>query len=75
MVEQIDAIQPNVEDRDFKLLAKPKRENIEKNEPEAALDRLHTITFQFIGELCDKHKIPCEKSDSLNAVFGKHIKF
>lgn len=75
IVENIDAIQPNVDDRDFKLLAKSIRESIEKDEPEAALDRLHTFTFRYLRELCDKHQISNEKSDSLNAVFGKYINF
>lgn len=74
IVEHIDAIQPNVDDRDFKMLAKSIRESIEKNEPEAALDRLHTFTFRYLRELCDKHQISYEKTDSLNAVFGKYIK-
>ena len=34
VVEHIDAIQPNVDDRDFKLLAKSIRESIQKDEPE-----------------------------------------
>lgn len=75
IVEHIDAIQPNVDDRDFKMLAKSLRESIEKNEPEAVLDRLHTFTFRHLRELCVKHKISYEKSDSLNAVFGKYLKF
>jgi hypothetical protein len=75
IVEHIDVIQPNVDDRDFKMLAKSIRESIEKNEPEVALDRLHTFTFRYLRELCDKHKISYEKLDSLNAVFGKYIKF
>jgi hypothetical protein len=75
IVEHIEAIQPNVDERDFKMLAKSIRESIEKNEPEAALDRLHTFTFRYLRELCDKHKISNKKSDSLNAVFGKYIKF
>jgi hypothetical protein len=75
IVEHIDAIHPNVEDRDFKLLAKSIRESIEKNEPEAALDRLHTFTFRYLRELCDKHKISFDKTDSLNACIGKYIKF
>lgn len=73
--EHIDAIQPNVDDRDFKLLAKSIKESIEKNEPEVALDRLHTFTFRYLRELCEKHKITNEKSESLNAIFGKYIKF
>lgn len=75
IVEHIEAIQPNVDDRDFKLLAKSIRESIEKNEPEAALDRLHTFTFRYLRELCDKHQISFEKTDSLNAVFGKYIRY
>lgn len=75
IVEHIDRIQPNIDDRDFKMLAKSIRESIEKNEPEAALDRLHTFTFRYLRELCDKHQIFYEKKDSLNAVFGKYIKF
>jgi hypothetical protein len=75
IVEHINAIQPNVDDRDFKMLAKSIRESIEKNEPEAALDRLHTFTFRYLRELCDKHQVTYEKSESLNAILGKYIKF
>lgn len=75
IVEHIDAIQPNSDDRDFKLLAKSIKESIEKNEPEAALDRLHTFTTRYTRELCDKHEIKYDKADSLNAVFGKYVKF
>ena len=75
VVEHIDAIQPNNNDKDFKLLAKSIRESIEKNQPEVALDRLHTFTVKFIRELCDKHQINFEKSESLNAVFGKYVKY
>lgn len=74
IVEHIDAIKPNADDRDFKLLAKSIRESIEKNEPEVALDRLHTFSFKYLRELCDKHNIVYEKADSLNAVFGKYVK-
>lgn len=75
IVEHIDAIKPNTDDRDFKLLTKSIRESIEKNEPEAALDGLHTFTFKYLRELCDKHNITYNKVDSLNAVFGKYVKF
>src|SRR5690606_2598115 len=60
-VEALDAIQVNNDDKDFKLLAKIIRESINKNEPEAALDRLHTFVFKFIRELCNSHKIKYEK--------------
>jgi hypothetical protein len=75
IVQHIDAIKPNTDDRDFKLLARSIRESIEKNEPEGALDRLHTFSFKYLRELCDKRGITYDKADSLNAVFGKYIKF
>jgi hypothetical protein len=75
IVEHIDALQPNNNEKDFKLLAKSIRDSIDKNEPEVALDRLHTFSVKFIRELCDFHEIKFEKSESLNAVFGKYIKY
>lgn len=73
-IEQVDAIQATSNDKDFNLLAKSIRESIEKNEPEGALDRLHTFTVKFIRELCGKHKISYDKDDSLNSIFGKYVK-
>ncbi|QOJ27636.1 MAG: abortive infection family protein [Ignavibacteriales bacterium] len=75
IVENIDAIQPINDDGDFDLLAKSIRESIENNQPEAALDRLHTYNVKFFRGLCEKHSISYEKSDSLNALYGKYIKF
>lgn len=73
-VVALDAIQANNDDKDFKLLAKIIRESINKNEPEAALDRLHTFVFKFLRELCGSHKIEYAKEESLNAIFGKYVK-
>lgn len=75
LVEHLDALQPNNSDKDFKLLAKSIRESIEKNEPEVALDRLHTFVVKYIRELCAVHNIIHEKSESLNAIFGKYVKY
>lgn len=74
LVEHLDALKPNNNDKDFKLLAKSIRESIEKNEPEVALDRLHTFVVKYIRVLCAVHNIVYEKSESLNAVFGKYVK-
>jgi hypothetical protein len=75
IVEEIDVIREVVDDRDFSLLAKSIRESIEKNEPEVALDRLHTYVMKFIRQLCEYHKIGISKDESLNALFGKYVKF
>lgn len=75
IVEEIAVINDNTDDRNFNLLAKSIKESIEKNEPEAALDRLHTYVMKFIRQLCEKHKIQTSKDESLNALFGKYVKF
>ena len=75
VVEEIEVIREVPDDKDFSLLAKSIRESIDKNEPEAALDRLHTYVMKFIRQLCENHKIEINKDESLNAIFGKYVKF
>lgn len=75
IIEEIDVIKEIEDDRDFSLLAKSIRESIDKNEPEAALDRLHTYVMKFIRKLCESHKLEIKKDESLNAIFGKYVKF
>lgn len=74
IIQHIDAIQAINDDKDFHQLAKLIRESIEKNEPEAALDRLHTFLFKFLKELCDSHGVAYGKEESVNAIYGKYIK-
>ncbi len=74
VVDNIDAIQANNDDKDFHQLAKLIKDSIEKNRPEAALDRLHTFMIKFLKELCRSHAVSFEKDDTVNAFFGKYIK-
>ena len=73
--EHIEAIQPNSNDKDFALLAKYIKDSIEKNEPESALDRLHTFVVKYARQLCENHEVMYDKEESLNSIFGKYIKF
>lgn len=75
IVEEIGVINDKTDDRDFNLLATSIKESIEKNEPEVALDRLHTYVMKFIRQLCEKHGLQISKDESLNALFGKYVKF
>lgn len=75
VVSEIEIIKDYAEDVDFDRLAKSIRESIQKNEPEIALDRLHTYLMKYIRRLCEKHKIEFKKEESLNAIFGKYVKF
>ena len=51
------------------------KESIKKNEPEPALDRLHTFTIKYVRELCTKHGIKFEKDTPLHSLFGGYVKF
>lgn len=71
---QIQVIQATSDDINFHKLAKQVREAIERNEPETALDRLHTYTVKFVRELCDKHGIAYDKDKPLHSFFGEYVK-
>jgi hypothetical protein len=74
-VENIDALTPNSSDKDFGLLAQSIRESIEKNQPEQALDRLHTFVIKYARELCSRHGVGFEKETPLHSLFGLYVKF
>tara|TARA_R110002072_G_scaffold110586_1_gene238387 strand:+ start:135 stop:968 length:834 start_codon:yes stop_codon:yes gene_type:complete len=73
-VENLDALQANSDDKDFNTLAKAIRESIEKNEPENALDRLHTFVVKYTRQLSEKHSIPYDKETPLHSLFGGYVK-
>lgn len=75
IVDEIDVIKEISDDKDFSLLAKSIRESIDKNEPEVALDRLHTYVIKYVKLLCKNHKIDLKKDEPLNSIFGKYVKF
>ncbi|MFM2291665.1 MAG: hypothetical protein RIS29_1478 [Bacteroidota bacterium] len=73
--EETEVFKENQEDKSFNLLAKSIKESIDKNEPEIALDRLHTYVVKYVRQLCENHAIAFQKEESLNALFGKYIKY
>lgn len=74
IIEHIDAIQANNEDKDFHQLAKLIKESIEKNEPETALDRLHLFLIKFLKELCSSHGVTYDQDELVNSLYGKYVK-
>tara|TARA_R110002124_G_scaffold270363_1_gene438794 strand:+ start:2299 stop:3096 length:798 start_codon:yes stop_codon:yes gene_type:complete len=73
-VPDISVIQPNAEEKGFEALAKAVREAIEKNEPEAGLDRLHTYLIKYFRNLCTKHGVAVSKDKPLHSLVGEYIK-
>jgi hypothetical protein len=75
IVENIDAIQPYSNDKEFSVLAKSIRESIQNNEPEVALDRLHTYVVKYTKKLCDKYGISYDRDKPLHSLFGEYVKY
>lgn len=73
--EFIDTIQPNSDDIDFKILAEQIRDSIKKNQPEAALDRLHTFVIKFIRQICKNNNIEYNKTKPLHSFYGEYVKY
>lgn len=74
-INELSVIRNNSEDMTYNKLATSIRDSINRDKPEEALDRLHTYLVKFIRSLCDRHDIKYNKSESLNAVYGKYVKF
>jgi len=73
-VPEIEALKPNVDDRDFEALARSVKEYIKRNEPETGIDRLHTFVVKYVRNLCIKHGISIERSKPLHSAFGEFVK-
>lgn len=60
--------------KDTVLLLKDIHNQINRNEPELALDRLHTYIVKYIRSICNKRGIEYTKEETLHSCFGKYIK-
>lgn len=75
IVEEIEVLKENLEDVNINYLVKSIKDSINNNEPEVALDRLHTYVIKHFRTLCDKHSIDNNKDEPLNSIFGKYVKY
>lgn len=73
-VEALEAISPEGQDRSFEVLAKGVRDSIEKNEPEAGLDRLHTYVTKLVRMLSERRGIAVDRAKPLHSLFGEYVK-
>lgn len=73
-VADMDALTAIADERDFEVVAEHVREAIEKNQPEGALDRLHTFVNKFIRVTCEPHGITISRDKPLHSVFGEYVK-
>lgn len=73
-VAEIDAINALADERDFDAIAQQVREVIEKNQPEAGLDRLHTFVIKYIRTLCEQRGITVTRDKALHSLFGEYVR-
>lgn len=71
-IDNVDALTPNANEKDFALVSQSIRESIGKNQPEQALDRLHTFVIKYMRALCTEHAISYEKDTPLHSLFGSY---
>jgi hypothetical protein len=73
-VAELDALTAAGDERDFEVLAEHVREAIEKNQPEGALDRLHTFVMKFVRNACEQHGVAVIRDKPLHSVFGEYVR-
>ena len=73
-VAEIEALSATVNEKDFEAAAKQIREAIDKNQPEAALDRLHVFAMKFMRTVCEAHGITVTRDKPLHSMVGEYVK-
>lgn len=73
-VAELDALTAISDDYDFEIVADHVREAIDKNQPEAALDRLHTFVNKFVRITSERYNIDINVNKPLNSIFGEYVK-
>lgn len=73
-IEDIETIGEALNENGFESLVNSIRESIYSNEPEAALDRLHTFIMKFLRQICQDNGIIADKSKPLHSLLGEYIK-
>jgi len=73
-VNEVDSLVAITDEQEFEILAAQAREVIDKNQPEAGLDRLHTYTQKFVRSLLETHGVSVEATKPLHSKFGEYTK-
>ncbi len=74
-VKNIGALSQIDTDGTIEAIIKDIKHNIETNNPELTLDRLHSYLVNYGRKLCIKHGIDYQANDTLNSIFGLYNKW
>jgi abortive infection Abi-like protein len=72
-VPELDALESITSERDFETIAKAIRDAIDKNQPEAGLDRLHTLVIKYVRSLCLARGLTVGRDKPLHSLFGEYV--
>jgi len=61
-------------EKDFEVVVKAVRDAIDRNEPETALDRLHTFVIKYLRTLCQRRGVDVARDKPLHSLFGEYVK-
>ncbi|NTW29426.1 MAG: abortive infection family protein [Coriobacteriia bacterium] len=67
-------VAPPDADEAFETVARYVREAIDRNETEAAIDRLHTFMVKYMRRLCRRRGIEVSRDKPLHSLMGEYIK-
>ncbi|MCA8969338.1 MAG: abortive infection family protein [Planctomycetes bacterium] len=73
-VTELSAITPQTTERDLELLTNQVRAAIDANQPEGALDRLHTFVVNYVRRRCVQRGIAFDRKKPLHSLFGEYRK-
>jgi len=71
---EVEALAAAAAEPDFETLARQVLDAIEKNQPEAGLDRLHTFLVKFVRARCEEHGLATDRDKPLHSIFGEYVK-
>lgn len=73
-VREIEALTSVTGEKEFEHLERSVRDAVERNNPEAGLDHLHTYLVKFVRVRCERRGIDITKDKPLHSLFGEYIK-
>lgn len=76
-VEELDVLShlDAVSAEAIQVLSEEIKSKLQDDQPDLALDRLHTFSTRFFRELCKKYKLEYTKKDSLHTLLAKYRDF
>jgi hypothetical protein len=73
-VEELHDLSGRISSAEFDIVLRAVRGAIDANEPEAALDRLHTFATKYLRHLCHEFDLQTPRDKPLHSLMGELIK-